>query len=139
METVDEDEIDNADDVPMGRDSYEVAPAKLNIYEDKVPMVSCVVQTFQKQRSDKPFVVLLDSGSGVSWWNSKSLPKGCVPKVGTAIHSATLAGKMTSNRTVKLEQINFPEFFKTRVIDEFECRVFEADCCYDCWSYRKRD
>ena len=131
METVDEDEIDNADDVPMGRDSYEVAPAKLNIYEDKVPMVSCVVQTFQKQRSDKPFVVLLDSGSGVSWWNSKSLPKGCVPKVGDAIHSATLAGKMTSNRTVKLEHINFPEFFKTRVIDEFECRVFEADCRYD--------
>ena len=31
VETVDEDEIDNADDVPMGRDSYEVAPAKLNI------------------------------------------------------------------------------------------------------------
>ena len=49
VETVDEDEDENADDVPMGRDSYEVAPAKLNIYEDKVPMVSCVVQTFQKQ------------------------------------------------------------------------------------------
>ena len=46
-------------------------------------------------------------------------------------HSTMLAGKMTSNRTVKLEQINFPEFFRTRVIDEFECRVFEADCRYD--------
>ena len=49
VETVDEDENENANDVPMGRDSYEVALAKLNIYEDKVPMVSCVVQTFQKQ------------------------------------------------------------------------------------------
>ena len=31
VETVDEDENENVDDVPMGRDSYEVAPAKLNI------------------------------------------------------------------------------------------------------------
>ena len=95
VETVD-DEI--ADDVPKGRDSYEVAPAKLNIYEDKVPMVSCVVQLFQKQQSGKPYVVLLDSGSSCSWWNGKSLPKGCVPKVGSAINSSTLAGKMTSRR-----------------------------------------
>ena len=38
---------------------------------------------------------------------------------------------MTSNRTVKLEGISFPEFFKTRMIDEFKCRAFDADCRYD--------
>ena len=84
-------------------------------------MVSCVVQLFQKQQLGKPFVVLLDSGSSCSWWNGKSLPKGCVPKVSSAINSSTLESKMTSNWTVKLEGISFLEFFKTRVIDDVKC------------------
>ena len=94
-------------------------------------MASCVVQLFQKQASKKPFVVLFDSGSSHTWWNGNSLPKGCVPAKTDPLSSATLAGPMKSNLTVKLERITFPEFFKTRIVDSLDARVFHTHCRYD--------
>ena len=103
----------------------------MKLYVDNVPLASCVVQLMQKQQSKKSYVVLFDSGSSHTWWNGKSLPKGCVPQRGESVSSTTLAGEMQTNLTTKLEGITFPEFFKTRKISSVDARVFHADCRYD--------
>ena len=112
-------------------DSYDVADIKLDIYNDNVPMASCIVQFVQKQMLNRPMVILFDSGSTTTWISAKAMPKGAVPTVGDATTSSTLAGEMNSNLTVKLERIVFPEFFKTRIIDSVDAKVFHADCRFD--------
>ena len=122
-----ENSINEINNVPKGRvESYEVAPVP-NVApgyrlqeDDTVPMVSAVVHSINKAPTKRPFIVLLDSGSGVSWWNGKSLPKGCVPKKGERMKSLTLAGEMDSSLTVQLQGLSFPEFFKKRTMD-LEC------------------
>ena len=104
-----------------GLESYEVAPKTTNDLEDAVPIASCVVHMMQKQISQKPHVILFDSGSTRSWWKRSSLPKGCVPRVVEEQKSATLAGNLSSKCAVTLQNISFPEFFKTQVVDEIEC------------------
>ncbi len=128
----------------MAHESYEVAndcsnisddvvksDGELDIYVDEIPMALCMVNSFSKQYSSKPFVVLLDTGSSHTWWNVKSLPKGCVPRKVAASSSTTLAGNMSSNLEVDLEDLTFPEFFKTRRIGKQIARAFTADCRYD--------
>ena len=69
-------------------ESYEVAtendksPDEPNrrIYVEKVPMASCIVREFSKTKSSQPYIALFDSGSSHTWWNAKSLHKGCVPE-----------------------------------------------------------
>ena len=94
-------------------------------------MALCEVGSVSKQSSRKPYVVLFDSGASHSWWNIKSLPPGTVPKKVEAATSSTLAGDMKSNLQVKLEDITFPEFFKSRRLCTLDARVFTAECRYD--------
>lgn len=94
-------------------------------------MASCLVNALNKQVSRKPYIVLFDSGSTCSWWNAKSLPPGCVPRKVQAISSSTLNGKMSSNLEVDLENVVFPQFFKTRRLSKFSARVFTTHCRYD--------
>ena len=99
----------------MTHESYEVAnDNKTDIYKDEVPMALCLVNTMSKQPVKKPFVVLFDTGASHTWWNIKSLPPGCVPKKVEASSSSTLTGDMMSNLEVTVEDVVFPEFFKTR-------------------------
>ena len=112
-------------------ESYEVAMDKIDIYTDQVPMTSCVVQFMQNQASTKPYIILFDSGSSHSWWNHKSIPKGCTPKKVEATNSQTLAGNMNSSLEIQLENVTFPEFFKTRKVGEITARLFTAKCRYD--------
>ena len=109
----------------------EVADKNIRIYVDDVPMASCIVQLFQKKENRRPFIVLFDSGSSHTFWNIKSLPKGCVPLKVDAVQSSTLAGPMQSQLEVTLEHIVFPEFFRTRQVREVQAKVFNADCRYD--------
>ena len=108
-------------------ESYEIADNKT----DKVPMATCVVNLVNKHALTKPLLVLFDSGSNSSWIKAKSLPKGVVPTKVDEISSSTLAGSMKSNQQVTLERLVFPEFFKTRVVDSLEARVFHTTCRYD--------
>ena len=94
-------------------------------------MALCMVHTMSKQMSRKPFCVLFDSGASHTWWNIKSLPPGCVPWKVESTSSATLAGDMTSNLEVDLEDVTFPEFFKSRRLSKRKARVFTAECHYD--------
>jgi transposase InsO family protein len=94
-------------------------------------MATCVVQLVNKHALKKPLLVLFDSGSNSSWIKAKSLPKGVVPTKVDEISSSTLAGEMKSNQEVKLERLVFPEFFKTRVVDSLQARVFHTTCRYD--------
>jgi hypothetical protein len=108
-------------------ESYDIADNKI----DKVPMATCVVQLVNKHALKKPLLVLFDSGSNSSWIKAKSLPKGVFPTNVDEICSSTLAGDMKSNQEVKLERLVFPEFFKTRIVDSLEARVFHNTCRYD--------
>ena len=94
-------------------------------------MALCMVNAMAKQPARKPFVVLFDSGSSHTWWNIKSLPPGAVPRKVESSSSATLAGDMTSNLEIDLEDVTFPEFFKSRRLCKIEARVFTAECRYD--------
>ena len=116
----------------MGHESYEVASKNINVNTDKVPLATCVIQFINKQALKKPILVLFDSGSSSTWISASALPKGCVPKKCDEIKSTTLAGTMKSNQEVSLDRIVFPEFFKTRVVDTIQARVFHAPCRYDC-------
>ena len=99
--------------------------------EDEIPITTCTAENIQKTFTKKPFLVLLDSGAHGSWWNAKSLPKGCSPKRVESVQSSTLAGTMESNLAVTVENITFPEFFRTRKLMEVEARVFHTPCRYD--------
>jgi hypothetical protein len=119
-------------------DSYEVASDdndpednNRNIYTDEVPMALCMVGAMMKHVVRKPLVVLFDSGSSHTWWNIKSIPGGVVPRKVDSSSSSTLAGPMQSNLEVTVEDVTFPEFFKTRQIGKVEAWVFTAECRYD--------
>jgi hypothetical protein len=94
-------------------------------------MALCMVGAMMKHVVRKPLVVLFDSGSSHTWWNIKSIPGGVVPRKVDSSSSLTLAGPMQSNLEVTVEDVTFPEFFKTRRIGKVEARVFTAECCYD--------
>ena len=114
--------------------SYEVADKEANeldIYRDEVPMALCVVESVSKQASTKPLVVLFDSGASHTWWNIKSLPKGTVPRRVESSTSDTLAGSMTTKLAVTVDNVVFPEFFKSRKLPSIDAKVFTTECRYD--------
>ena len=94
-------------------------------------MALCMVGTMMKHAVRKPLVVLFDTGSSHTWWNIKAIPGGVVPRKVDHGSSSTLAGPMQSNLEITLEDITFPEFFKTQHIGKVEARVFTAECRYD--------
>jgi len=106
VETVEDEEVWTSEEKKEA--GSVVAPRELDIYEDRVPMASCVVHSFQEQKSGRPLLVLFDSGSSGTWWNARSLPKGCTPTRGKQLKSSTLAGTFESNLQVKAEHILFP-------------------------------
>lgn len=114
---------------------YEVADDeksnKLNVYEDEVPIGLVIVDSMNKQTVRRPYVGLFDSGSSHTFWNIKSLPKGCVPRKLEGVTSATLAGTLESTLEIDLQDVAFPEFYKTRRLTELKARVFTAPCQYD--------
>jgi hypothetical protein len=89
-------------------------------------MALCMVGTMMKHVVHKPLVVLFDSGS-----NIKSIPGGVVSRKVNSSSSLTLAGPMQFNLEVTVEDVTFPEFFKTPRIGKVEARVFTAECRYD--------
>ena len=109
--------------------SYDVAKDdekenKRDIYRDEIPMALCMLNTVGKQKAPKSYVVLFDSGSTSTWWNMKSLPPGAVPRKVDSSSSTTLNGNMASNLEIDLEDIAFPEFFRSRRIGLAKARVF---------------
>ena len=114
-------------------ESYEVAHdgSKRDIYRDEIPMALCMVNSVAKQPSQQSYVVLFDSGSSTTWWNVKSLPPGASPRRVETTACHTLAGNMSSSMELDLEEITFPEFFRTRQLGKITARVFTAECRYD--------
>jgi hypothetical protein len=60
-----------------------------------------------------------------------TLPLGCVPNKTDAVSSSTLAGNLSSSLHITMTDVRFPEFFKSRFIDNIEAMVFESKCRYD--------
>ena len=94
-------------------------------------MALCMVGSMMKKSYAKPLVVLFDSGSSHTWWNVKSIPGGAVPRKVEATNSSTLAGDLKSSLEVTIEDLIFPEFFRTRRLGKIKARVFNAECRYD--------
>ena len=115
----------------VNSDSYEVADneaKELNICKDEVPMASCVVGSVSKQALTKPLVVLFDSGASHTWWNIKSPPKDAVPRRVESSTSDTLAGSMMTKLAVTVENIAFPEFFKSQKLSAIDAEAFTTEC-----------
>ena len=118
----------------MNSDGCEAADDKakeLDMCGDEVPMAFCVVGSISKQALTKPLVVLFDSGASHTWWNIKSLPKGTVSCRVELSTSDTPAGSVTTKPAVAVENVAFPEFFKSRKLSATDARAFTTKCRYD--------
>ena len=98
---------------------------------DRIPFFVGVASKVQGHESTRPYLVLADPGSTSTWISCQALPKGVCSKKVKEVKGSTLAGSFKSNQEVVLTRVTFPEFFKTRSVDEIKARVFEAPCRYD--------
>jgi len=86
----------------------------------------------QGHESTRLLRVLLDSGSDRTFFSSRCLPPGACPTLlPSSVSGSTLAGLLTSNRTVRLQEVLFPEFTKSKRFSGTEAFVFDGPCPYD--------
>lgn len=76
-------------------------------------------------------LALLDSGSSHTFVRRSALPANCEPLQGPERKSSTLAGPMTSSHVVHLKHTMFPEFYKSRFVENITAQVFDTPCRYD--------
>ena len=106
--------------------------ANLNGHDnDIIPIILGSPETINGQKPSRLQTFLLDSGSGNTWINRKSLPLGTkVSKVPKA-KGQTLVGMLESNEAVFLKNTCLPEFSGTKRIQRIIARVFDTPCRYD--------
>ena len=96
---------------------------------DYIPTTSI---SFQENKKNYMFKVLLDSGSTSSWVRSKSLEgKGVTHFKIPAVTGTTLAGVLKANEAVKLSEIKLQELDPHRTIEQGTFQVFDTPCRYD--------
>lgn len=88
--------------------------------------------SFQENKKNYVFKVLLDSGSTTSWVRKMSMKgKGVSPFKIAPTTGTTLAGKLKANEAVKLSDIVLQELDPHRTIERVTFQVFDAPCRYD--------
>lgn len=78
------------------------------------PIGLMLVDTIQSFSSKRPLRVMFDSGSEITLFNSRALPKGANGKKLTRVTLNTAGGWMNSLRSIELNGISLPEFSPTR-------------------------
>jgi len=97
--------------------------------KDHIPFTTAIINL--RHGTSHPLVVLLDSGSGLTWGHPSILPKGCNPKTVDKLSGDALAGTFCSNQQVTAETMCLPEFFKQRALSDVPIRMMNAPCRYD--------
>jgi len=86
--------------------------------QDHIPCTAAIINL--SHGTSRPLVVLLDSGSGLTWGHPSILPtsKGCNPKTAEKLSGDTLAGTFCSNQEVTAESMTLPKFFKQQALSD---------------------
>jgi hypothetical protein len=95
-------------------------------------LILAIVKSIQKHHSLPPFQALFDSGSDTTFIHQQSLPP-CANAtiIAGKTGGQTLAGKLTTNRQVHLQEIILPEFSQSSRVDGIKAYVFNSTCNYD--------
>ena len=94
-------------------------------------MTFLLAQRIQGQVFARPLLVLLDSGSDITWISKKALPKDIQGYTVPKLSGTTLAGTFSSTEQVSMEGSGLPEFYGNRSLPKLGARVFHAPCRYD--------
>ena len=98
---------------------------------DLIPFTLLTSNIIQNCVSERPLLVLLDSGSNNSFIKYSSLPNNVCGQKCEKMKSQTIAGEFTSSTKVTLQDICLPEFMSNRTFDSIEARVIGTECRYD--------
>ena len=98
---------------------------------DLIPFTLLTSNIIQNCISERPLLVLLDSGSNNSFIKYSSLPNNVCGQKCEKMKSQTIAGEFTSSTKVTLQDICLPEFMSNRTFDSIEAQVIGTDCRYD--------
>ena len=80
----------------------------------------------------KPLICLFDTGSTSTWIKKSVLPEGVVGKVVSSVQGLTMAGTFKSSLMTTLTDVAFPEFYRSRVLDQVNARIMGTEeCRYD--------
>jgi hypothetical protein len=100
--------------------------------QDLAPSTIMITQYVQDQLSLELLKALFDTGSTYSFIHRRCLPPGATPSMLDKPETGeTMAGTLQSKLFVRLKDMNFPEFSRTRRFDGFIARVFDTPCRYD--------
>ena len=97
--------------------------------EDLMPLTVATCRVIQFVHSNVPLLVLLDSGSSITWISQSALPPGANPATVDRMKGTTMAGTFESNQETHLEDVTLPEFHPTRYIPNMKARVFNNESC----------
>jgi hypothetical protein len=96
------------------------------------PITILAANTIGCCQSRKILRVLLDTGSEVTLISRAVVPDAAIPKQTSSLKTvSTLAGTLTSNQVVSLQDIRLPEFDSNRKIESKKCLIFDQPCRYD--------
>ena len=126
--TEDTETADNYLFIPVTQTVSTTETTQTNKY---IPATSMVAKQIQHHDSRRLLKVLLDSGGAKTMIHERILPPGATPTLETRSTFRTIAGNFTSNRSVFLSNLVFPEFDKTRHVDGVKGYVFGMPCKYD--------
>ena len=99
---------------------------------DYIPYTYIHILHIQNMKTDKqPYLVLLDSGSTISWIARQALSDDIEVTTTKPQTGATMSGTFTSNKQVVLNGIRLPEFNNTLSDIPLHTRIIETDCRYD--------
>ena len=100
--------------------------------KDIVPATLMIAQKVQGQQCPRLLKVLLDSGGGATLFHRSCLPRGATPRMlPEKKEMKTILGIFTPNNEVLLEDIQLPEFDKSRKVDFVNAFIFDEPCRYD--------
>ena len=102
--------------------------------QGKVAPMTCafvLVQDIQGKGSSRILKVLFDTGGSSAMVSVGILPPGATATPTPAEMVNALTGTMTTEGTITLKGMRFPEFDRNRVIEEHKFKTFSAPCKYE--------
>ena len=112
-------------------ENYQTEQDNLEI-DNKIPSTLLVCRKIQNQESMVPFKILFDTGGSSTMIHERCLPVGATPSLlPNHMKFQTVAGILSSTRSVYLEDVTLPEFDKTKRINGTSAYVFNSPCNYD--------
>ena len=94
---------------------------------DNVPMTFLVIMSIQGVAFSHPLLVLLDSGSTLSWFNICTLPKNISSTTTDKITRTTMTGSFSSTQQLSLSDLILPEISCNVVLPTLDACLFNAD------------